>query len=44
MLKSRQDLESFLSNKCESIVFNTELCEKIRNYMLEKYNISTGTR
>lgn len=43
MLKSRQDLESFLSNRCESIVFNTELCEKIRNYMLEKYNIPTGT-
>ena len=43
MLKSRQDLESFLSNRCESIVFNTKLCEKIRNYMLEKYNIPTGT-
>ena len=43
MLKSRKDLESFLSNRCESIVFNSELCEQIRNYMLEKYNIPTGT-
>lgn len=43
MLKSRQDLESFLSSRCESIVFNSELCEQIRNYMLDKYNIPTGT-
>ena len=43
MLKSRENLESFISNKCENIVFNPEKCEKIRNYMLEKYNIPTGT-
>lgn len=43
MLKSREDLESFINKKCERIVFNSEICEKIRNYMLEKYNIPTGT-
>lgn len=43
MLKSREDLESFINKKCEKIVFNSEICEKIRNYMLEKYNIPTGT-
>ena len=42
MLKSRKDLESFLSNRCDSIVFNSDLCEQIRNYMLEKYNVPTG--
>ena len=43
MLKDKSDLESFLENQCESIVFNTELCTKIREYMYEKYNIPTGT-
>ena len=43
MLKNRKDLESFLSNRCESIVFNTELCEQIRNYIFLKYNVPTGT-
>lgn len=43
MLKSRKDLESFLSDRCESIVFNSKLCEEIREYMSEKYNIPTGT-
>ena len=43
MLKSRSELESFLEKKCESIVFDNELCEKIREYMLAKYDIPTGT-
>lgn len=43
MLKAKEELEVFLNKKTENIVFNTELCEQIRNYMLEKYNISTGT-
>lgn len=43
MLKDKSELESFLEKKCENIVFDTELCTKIREYMYEKYNISTGT-
>lgn len=43
MLKDRRELECFLENQCEKIVFNTGLCIKIREYMYEKYNISTGT-
>ena len=43
MLKDKRELEQFLENQCESIVFNTELCTKIREYMYEKYNIPTGT-
>jgi len=43
MLKAKEDLEVFLNQKTEKIVFNTELCEKIRNYLLEKYDIPTGT-
>ena len=43
MLKDKSELESFLEKHCESIVFNTELCTKIREYMYEKYNIPTGT-
>ena len=43
MLKSKSELEKFLEKKCENIVFNDELCEKIREYMLEKYDIPTGT-
>lgn len=43
MLRDRKELECFLESQCERIVFNTELCIKIREYMYEKYNISTGT-
>lgn len=43
MLKDKRELECFLENQCEKIVFNTGLCIKIREYMYEKYNISTGT-
>ena len=43
MLKDRRELECFLENQCEKIVFNTGLCIKIREYMDEKDNISTGT-
>lgn len=43
MLKAKEDLEVFLNQKTENIVFNTELCEKIRNYLLENYDIPTGT-
>lgn len=42
MLKGRQELEKFLSKKCEKIVFNSKRCEEIRNYMYEKYNVPTG--
>ena len=43
MLKDKRELESFLEKQCENIVFDTELCTKIREYMYEKYNIPTGT-
>ena len=43
MLKSKSELEKFLEKKCEDIVFDGKLCEKIREYMLEKYDIPTGT-
>lgn len=43
MLKDKKELEQFLENQCELIVFNTEVCTKIREYMYEKYNIPTGT-
>lgn len=43
MLKNRSELESFLEKQCETIVFNTKVCTKIREYMYEKYNIPTGT-
>ena len=43
MLKDKSELEQFLEKQCELIVFNTELCTKIREYMYEKYNIPTGT-
>lgn len=43
MLKSREELNAFLGKKSERIVFNNELCQKIREYMLEKYEIPTGT-
>ncbi len=43
MLKSKEDLISFLNKKGEQIIFNDDNCERIRNYMLEKYNIPTGT-
>ena len=43
MLKSKSELEQFLEKKCENIVFDTNLCTKIREYMYEKYNIPTGT-
>lgn len=42
MLKDKEKLENFLNQKTENIVFDTKLCEEIRNYMLEKYNIPTG--
>lgn len=42
MLKAKENLEVFLNQKTEQIVFNNILCENIRNYMLEKYNIPTG--
>lgn len=43
MLKSREELKAFLEKKSEKIVFNNELCQTIREYMLEKYEIPTGT-
>lgn len=43
MLRSKSELESFLEKRCEKIVFKPELCETIREYMLEKYDIPTGT-
>jgi len=43
MLKDRKELEQFLSKKCDKINFNNETCIKIREYMLDKYEIPTGT-
>lgn len=43
MLKDRRELESFLEKQCEKIVFDTESCTKIREYMYKQYNIPTGT-
>ena len=43
MLKNRSELEIFLRKKCESIVFDVEECEMVRDYMFDKYNVSTGT-
>lgn len=43
MLKSREELETALRKASENIVFNEEVCEKIRDYVYEKYNISTGS-
>lgn len=43
MLKSRKDLEKYLESQCEKIVFKTEICQKIREYMLDKYNVPTST-
>ena len=42
MLKDRSELEQFLEKQCESIGFNEEVYKKIRNYMLEKYNVPMG--
>jgi len=43
MLKSKSDLVDFLRRRCEKIVFNNEICTKIREYLLEQYNIPVGT-
>ena len=43
MLKSKDALISLLENLSEQIVFDNEICEQIRNYMFEKYDIPIGT-
>ena len=42
MLKDKKDLIVFLEKTCERIAFNNELCTKIREYMLEEYNVPSG--
>lgn len=42
MLKSREELEVFLEKQNDKIALNNESCEKIRNYLLDKYKIPTG--
>ena len=42
MLKSKDELIKFLEKKCENIAFDNALCEKIREYLLEKYDIPAG--
>jgi hypothetical protein len=43
MLKSKSELISFLEKRCENIAFNNDLYTQIREYMLDKYEIPTGT-
>ena len=42
MLKSRTDLENFLNKKCENIAVKPDIYEKIRSYILEKYDVPTS--
>lgn len=42
MLKSKDELELFLEKQNEKIALNNESYEKVRNYMLKKYEIPTG--
>lgn len=42
MLQNREKLEKFLEKYCENIALRTELSNKIRDYINEKYKIPTG--
>lgn len=39
MLKDKKELEVYLEKKILTFISNTELCNKIYNYILDKYNI-----
>ena len=39
MLKDKKELELYLEKKILSFIYDTELCNKIYDYALEKYNI-----
>lgn len=43
MLKEKKELEQYLEKKILSFISNTELCNKIYDYALEKYNIPKAT-
>jgi hypothetical protein len=42
MLQNREKLEKFLEKYCENIALKTELSNKIRDYINEKYKVPTG--
>lgn len=42
MKQSKESLENKLSNLCENIAINTELCNKIYDYAYDKYNLPRG--
>lgn len=42
MLKSKSELEKYLVNRCEVIVFQQETCRKIQKYLLENFKIPIG--
>lgn len=43
MLKDKRELEAYLEKRILSFISDTELCNKIYNYALEKYNIPRAT-